>query len=108
MGLKILWKIRLTNKSTLLIIQAYKGLSYIKEILGHRSSKTTEIYTHVTTKSLGKIVSQIDTINLNKGVIDDNICQVKGLLAIPPEVKYLYQVLISFQNGSISAPQVLI
>jgi len=37
-----------------------------EEILGHKSSKTTEIYTHVSRKNLGKIDSPIDTINLNK------------------------------------------
>jgi len=29
--------------------------------------KTTEIYTHVSTKNLGKIVSPIDTLNLKGG-----------------------------------------
>lgn len=35
-------------------------LRYIQEILGHSSSKTTEIYTHVSTKSIQKIVSPFD------------------------------------------------
>ena len=34
----------------------------LKEILGHSSSKTTEIYTHVSTKSLQKIISPFDTL----------------------------------------------
>lgn len=37
-------------------------LRYIQEILGHSSSKTTEIYTHVSNKSLQKIVSPFDTL----------------------------------------------
>jgi integrase/recombinase XerD len=35
-------------------------LRYIQEILGHSSSKTTEIYTHVSNKSIQKIVSPFD------------------------------------------------
>jgi hypothetical protein len=31
------------------------------------SSKTIEIYTHVSTKSIGKIKSPLDTLNLKKG-----------------------------------------
>lgn len=37
-------------------------LRYIQELLGHQSSKTTEIYTHVTQKSIKSIASPLDKI----------------------------------------------
>lgn len=37
-------------------------LRYIQEILGHSRSTTTEIYTHVSNKSIQKIVSPFDTL----------------------------------------------
>ncbi len=39
-------------------------LRYIQEILGHKSSKTTEIYTHVTTKNIERIKSPFDDLNI--------------------------------------------
>lgn len=39
-------------------------LRYIQEILGHKSSRTTEIYTHVTDRSLQKIKSPFDDLNI--------------------------------------------
>lgn len=44
------------------LLEAGTDLRYIQEILGHRSSKTTEIYTHVSTKSIQKIISPFDNL----------------------------------------------
>ncbi|HOK62104.1 MAG TPA: site-specific integrase [Tenuifilum sp.] len=42
------------------LLESGTDLRFIQELLGHKSSKTTEIYTHVTEKSLQKIISPFD------------------------------------------------
>ncbi len=39
-------------------------LRYIQNLLGHESSKTTEIYTHITTKGFDQIKSPLDNLDI--------------------------------------------
>ena len=44
------------------LLESGTDLRYIQELLGHNSSKTTEIYTHVSTKSIQQIKSPFDEL----------------------------------------------
>jgi integrase/recombinase XerD len=39
-------------------------IRYIQTLLGHQSSRTTEIYTHITDRGLGKIKSPLDNLDI--------------------------------------------
>ncbi|MEI7962108.1 MAG: tyrosine-type recombinase/integrase, partial [archaeon] len=44
------------------LLEAGTDLQYIQELLGHKSRKTTKIYTHVYEQSLLKISSPFDNL----------------------------------------------
>jgi site-specific recombinase XerD len=44
------------------LLESGVDLRYIQEVLGHKSSKTTEIYTQVTNKDLSRIQSPLDSL----------------------------------------------
>jgi site-specific recombinase XerD len=46
------------------LLEAGTDIRYIQRLLGHSSGKTTEIYTHITTKGFEQIKSPLDKLNL--------------------------------------------
>ncbi len=48
------------------LLEAGTDIRYIKELLGHQNIKTTEIYTHVSSRDLSRIKNPLDTM---KGAI---------------------------------------
>ena len=58
------------------LLEQGTDLRYIQTILGHESSKTTEIYTHVSKKSLAKIKSPLDVILTNNNKDNNNLQKI--------------------------------
>ncbi len=52
----------LRNSFTTHSLDSGIDLRYIQELLAHKSSKTTEIYTHVSTKNLSAIKNPLDSL----------------------------------------------
>ena len=48
------------------LLEQGEDLRYIQKLLGHNSAKTTEIYTHITTKALSKIKSPLEDIDIGE------------------------------------------
>ena len=47
------------------LMESGTNLRYIQELLGHKSPKTTQLYTHVSSHQLGKIVSPFDKLRID-------------------------------------------
>jgi integrase/recombinase XerD len=46
------------------LLERGTDLRYIQTLLGHESSKTTEIYTHITTREMEQVKSPVDRLDI--------------------------------------------
>ena len=54
------------------LLEKGTDIRYIQKLLGHGSSKTTEIYTHVSKKSLANIKSPLDVVIESQNAIKEH------------------------------------
>ncbi len=54
------------------LLESGVDLRYIQEILGHKNSKTNEIYTHVSNKNIGRIKSPLDSLDVSLINVDED------------------------------------
>lgn len=48
------------------LLEGGTDIRFIQQLLGHCDCKTTQIYTHVTTKNLGNILSPLDRVDMER------------------------------------------
>jgi integrase/recombinase XerD len=48
------------------LLESGINLRYIQDLLGHKSPKTTQIYTHVSNEALSKVTSPIEQLIIIK------------------------------------------